>query len=629
MIGKQYRIVVALLLGLIATVFTNNLAASAPTENSYVLGQKCPTIYASDEISSNESSTIKVAGICFPANNDSATIWSLDMNRPPIYELVNNNDSKTAFGRTCPSDVECVIPKNRDEAFFLLEPFVKAYPDVEFKDIYGGRWWSATYESKIVKVSIPLVKTETSTAGSNNSPAKINGSTQLATFVAALTAFVSISTSAALPTNQNQPNQNQPKTPEALELRARKERRFAKPVGLRGFFDSDLITLDRWSIFNLRFPAQIRKVGRISSAAATSIGDGDYLRAALGVFSLLLYPISIAVGIAQYFFRENGSLVPELKWLTLAILLGCIDSLAGAFASATYILLVAVNFLSDPVYVGFGKKLSILVIIFTLTTGPGLFAGAMRRFDGVHTNRKGRWERMVDYALSPLITSWIVWKVLEALTPLIFIEEKQKHFVEHWQSNIHLSAIFVFVVIFARYSSEAYVAKHHTDRINEIVCESMPLEKLPKIIQYIRKSIWIYIFTSSFSTPGKALILAALFLLPALAVALDIKPMQVISKINIIGIPRLVLLLGIGLFLSSSYISKTVVMSWKAFAIAAFPVLYFNIMEAVSESHFQKPAYFYQNRFGRFLYRLGAILLYVLIIITIENSGFFKGLFQI
>ena len=626
MIGKPNRIVLALLLGLLATVFTNNSAFSAPTTNNYVLGEKCITIYESNKISPDTNLTRNINGICFPANNDTTTIWSLDNNKPTVWELVNDGDGKTAFGRTCPITAECVLPVIRDAKFLQLQPFIAAYPDVKFKDINGGLWWSDTYEAGIVTADYVDTNQITTTIEQVNSPEKNNKSTQVATFVAALTAFVSISTSAALPTNQNQPNQNQPKTPEALELRARRERRFAKPIGLRGFFKSDLITLDRWSIFNLRFPALIRKVGRISSAAATSIGDGDYLRAALGVFSILLYPISIAVGIAQYFFRENGSLVPEFKWLTLAILLGCIDSLAGAFASATYILLVAVNFLSDPVYVGFGKKLSILVIIFTLTTGPGLFAGAMRRFDGVHTNRKGRWERMVDYALSPLITSWIVWKVLEALTPLIFIEEKPKHFVEHWQSNIHLSAIFVFVVIFARYSSEAYVAKHHTDRINEIVCESMPLEKLPKIIQYIRKSIWIYIFTSSFSTPGKALILAALFLLPALAVALDIKPMQVISKINIIGIPRLVLLLGIGLFLSSSYISKTVVMSWKVFAIAAFPVLYFNIMEAVSESHFQKPAYFHQTKSGRALYHLGSILLYLLIIIVIEASGFFKCL---
>lgn len=621
MIGKPNRIVLALLLALLATVFTNNPAFSAPTTNNYVLGEKCITIYESNKISPDTNLTRNINGICFPANNDTTTIWSLDNNKPTVWELVNDGDSKTAFGRTCPSAAECFLPVIRDAQFLQLQPFIAAYPDVKFKDINGGRWWSDTYEAGIVTANYVDANQITTTIEQVNSPEKNNKSTQVATFVAALTAYVSISTSATLPSNQNQPNQNQPKTPEALELRARRERRFAKPIGLRDFFKSDLITLDRWSIFNIKIPALIRKIGRISSAAATSIGDGDYLRAALGVFSILLYPISIAVGIAQFLYRENGSLVPELKWFTAAILLGCIDSLAGAFSSATFILLVALNSNDHFATADIGKKFSILVIIFTLTTGPGLFAGAMRRFDGVHTNRKGRWERLADYALSPLITSWVAWRVLEALSPLIYKDE-----AKDWQRSIHASAILVFAVIFARYSIEAYVAKHHTDRINEIVSESMPLQKLPKIFQYLRKSFWIFIFTISFSSSSKALILAALFLLPALAVALNLKPKQIISKINVIGIPRLVLLLGIGYLLSSNNNSQSTQIPWTAFAIAAIPVLYFNIMEALSDSYFQKPAYFHQTKSGRALYRLGSILLYLLIIIVIEASGFFKFL---
>jgi hypothetical protein len=89
--------------------------------------------------------------------------------------------------------------------------------------------------------------------------------------------------------------------------------------------------------------------------------------------------------------------------------------LAGAIAASTFILIVAVNDLIDKdMGLGAYEYLSALIIIFTLSAGPGLFAGALRRFDGVHTNRTGKWERMIDYALSPLITSWVVWKVLEA-----------------------------------------------------------------------------------------------------------------------------------------------------------------------------------------------------------------------
>ena len=58
--------------------------------------------------------------------------------------------------------------------------------------------------------------------------------------------------------------------------------------------------------------------------------------------------------------------------------------------------------------------------------------------------------------------------------------------------------------------------------------------------------------------------------------------------------------------------------------VALIPVLYFSIMEALTESSFKAPAYFYKTSMGRILYRAASIVLFGLILFTIWDSVF-KG----
>ena len=619
--SNRFKVIISLLLGLAAAIFSNYLAISASVPNNYVLGQECSTLYRSAAISSDAAGTSEVFGICFPAINvDKTYIWSLDTNIFPKFKIVidteSNPDTKTAFGRTCPSKEECVLPVIRDEKFLESEPFLKYYPDTKFEMKDRGRWWSEVYESNITPAFYEEVITDPSLPITTQSSWKITTDVASAAFLVGLTTFVSISTSATIPSNQNQQG-----TPETLELRGRKERRFSSSRGLKNFFESDLISLDRWSFFTVKLPRFIRQVGRFSSPAATSIGDGDYLRAALGVFSFAIYPIAIAIGIAEFTVNSDKNLFPDWKWLTIAIILGCIDSLAGAVAASTFILIVAVSDLIDKnMGLGVYQYLSVLIVVFTLSTGPGLFAGALRRFDGVHTNRTGSWERMIDYVISPLITSWVVWKVLEAT--LKFTEEESS---ATWVKNIETTAILVFMLIFSRYFIEGLVAKHLPDRINEIVTESVQLQRTPRIFQHLRKSAVIFIFLSGVATQAKPWLVASIFLIPAITLLLGIKPGNKFSRLNLIGVPRLVLLLGIGLILTQMFKDPALnTSSWLVVGIAALPILYLNLAEALSESHLKAPAYFYLTKAGKFLYRTGAVLLFIFILYVIYNSNFLR-----
>jgi hypothetical protein len=354
-----------------------------------------------------------------------------------------------------------------------------------------------------------------------------------------------------------------------------------------------------------------------------------------------MYPAAVLIGVFMSINSEATMPIPTLIWIAAALILGCFDSLAGAISALTFIALTFVthldnllayltrldslstfttnlrNFLPDILI-----YLTTLAIIFIITTGPGLFAGALRRFDGVHTHRNGKWERLVDYALSPILTAWVVFKGLE-LIQIVSGEE-----FSGWPGDIKYVARIVFVCIFIRYFIEGYVAKHFADRINEIVTESVPMNKFNKIRVHIVKAGWItfvaYVLLVKVSglTDNKSiLVLGFLLLLPALAIAFGIKPIDKISKFNITGTPRFAILLCAVLALTYIFEDrKWQEEIWLFVGIAFAPILYFNLMEALAESHLALPTYFYQTKMGRFMYRLSSVLLYILILGIMYNQ---------
>jgi hypothetical protein len=152
------------------------------------------------------------------------------------------------------------------------------------------------------------------------------------------------------------------------------------------------------------------------------------------------------------------------------------------------------------------------------------------------------------------------------------------------------------------------------------------MQSQSKINLHIRKAFWISLIASLLLVPetvsDKIMLLVFLsLLLPAVTLSFGIKPTDSIAKFNIIGTPRLVFLLCTGLALNSIFTSKGVDSNLGLFIVLAFgPILYFNLMEALTESHLKSPAYFYQTRIGRFLYRLGSVLLYIFILSLIYTQ---------
>jgi len=610
--SKLSRAILSLLIGISFPIFTSTQVVSAAPAVSGVLGDSCVTQYISRVIATDSTGATEIAGVCFPSiNNPDVFIWSKDNNPIPAYTLVVDNDGKISFGRSCviAGGNTCSIPNPKTNGYLAAEPFVKAYPDTDHVDTLGGIWWSQTYYSNIIGANYLAPEAIAATEDTTQVGGPISSQVVSSTLLIGLAAAVSLTSVAGQSSSQQTPSRSEsPDSPELL--RARKERRFAHANRFGREFLGSVTSMDRWAFFTVKLPTLIRRIGKYSSTAATSVGDADYLRAVLGIFSMLMYPAAVLIGVFMSINSEKNVPIPPLIWIAAALILGCFDSLAGAITAITFfIATVTTNRESIPE--DKWRYLATIIMIFVITTGPGLFAGALRRFDGVHTHRSGKWERLVDYALSPIVTAWVVWKALE-LTQTVSGADFSAN-----TKYIKYVAAIVFACIFVRYLLEGYVAKHFADRINEIVAESVPIHKFHKIRVHTFKAAWItliaYVVLVRVSglTDNKSIwVLGFLLLLPALVLAFGIKPIDKISKFNITGTPRLAILLCAGLILIAKPGAKGV----QFMTIAFTPVLYFILMEALAGSNLKMPAYFYQTRMGRFLYRFSSFLLYILIL---------------
>ena len=609
-----------LLISISFPLFTSSQVASAAPVLKEVLGSSCAEQdrYGSRLIEADSAGITKIAAICFPSlNSPRIFIWSKDINETPTYTLV---DGKIAFGRPCDKDKNsCDIPVNKTEEYFIEQPFVRDYPDTKHKDTLGGIWWSDNYEKNIIQANYALPATPAMPVKPLTPVDKIKETKDVISksLLIALAVFVSLSTSAG--TSSSGSPSSRPQAPEAPELlRARKERRFAITNQFRRFFQGSVISTDRWAFFTVKLPALIRRVGKLSSVAATSIGDADYLRAALGIFSLLIYPVAIVIGYLGFnSLTTETSPILGTTWLIAVLILGCFDSLAGAISASTFILLT-LNAQIGNATLDWPTIIATQAIIFILSTGPALFAGALRRFDGVHTNRKGKWERLVDYALSPIVTAWVVWKGLELLPEISEIP------IPKWSENIKNIAAIVFICIYVRYFLEGFVAKHFAKRINEIVTESIPMQRGPQIALHFRKGVGLSLAAYLLLVPDPVsikifLLIIFLLLLPAVTLSFGVKPTDKIAKFNIIGTPRLAFLLLSGPVLNVIFTSRDISSNIWLFIVLVFaPILYFNLMEALTNSHLKSPAFFYKTGAGKTMYRLCAVLLYIFILIMIN-----------
>ncbi len=156
-----------------------------------------------------------------------------------------------------------------------------------------------------------------------------------------------------------------------------------------------------------------KKISGFSPLGTRILSDGNYLRSLFGPFSLLVYPISIAIGCYSTRVFHQQALPPSLNFILLMMTIGVLDAFAG--------ILISIAFTLSILFAGHLNSInSILTVmgVCMLAFTPVLVAGAFRPFRREVWDFTSLWERITDYLLASILTGWVVEQIVLGLPGL-------------------------------------------------------------------------------------------------------------------------------------------------------------------------------------------------------------------
>jgi hypothetical protein len=600
---RPHRFLLALFLsfGFLASASFNATAL----ETRYI-GQVCEDKYDSQAGTSIQGGSDLIYLICFEStDNPPKWVWSKDENETPAINWILD---PIAYGRT----PEVCGPDAKNSAF--VTEFGRTY----CKD---GVWKNDTYEKAITKTAwvppfdntVPILKINSAKPSAPTEDEPLERSTTLLVLAAFAMMMTPTTVSRSAP-------------PEYIEIRARRDEKLKIESSKRkflSFLTSPAITLSKYKFFEGYLRNKIERISRISPAIATIIRDGDYLRAVLGSLTFFIYPLAILTGVYSFVERQSKPeslptesllplVLPSLIGMALMIGIGVLDSFAGALAGATFFVLAVIVDVHQFGFTADTKRFfSTLVSIFLIACTPSLFAGALRKFDGLHKNPGRNWNYAIDYFLSPLVTSWMVWKVLGVISDLSGSK------FEDPRAAVKI-AVFIWFMLIIRYFTEHYVARNWGDRLNELISNDVVQSNLSIILRTLLKSAWVWILITSIGKfqedPSGVPVLIALFAVPSITKLMWKNPPEHLGLLNLRGAPKFALLFLVGIGLTTvledpKFVDdKTLIME-----LALLPLLFFSVIEALTENHTHTPRFFVENKWGIRIYQATGIAIFIFI----------------
>ena len=347
-------------------------------------------------------------------------------------------------------------------------------------------------------------------------------------------------------------------------------------------------------------------ISSFSPLAARTFGDGSYLRAMVGSLSTLLYPVALGLGIYAL-IDSNRQALPPATWVVIAIaLLGTIDAAAGLLASATFVIGVAVSgniFSREEVLTVAG-----LSIIFF---APALLASAIRPIRRLISGADDRWERITDYALVGLLSFWSLEKIVGALNGLSGLKLPIS-------ADARQIALIVAIAITLRVIMEDLATYAYPVRLEKVSPDYKDPSTFQQVISLEFKTFLFVTLAIPFVGFNIQLALGTFFfLLPSI---LGLTVGDKYPKLPVIGriLPKGALKIVAMVFIGSIFANWTEGLFEKpedfipwSFALLAIPGLFLKFAGYLS----QKPKNDWRRTdFGRTVYRVGGIVIYILIV---------------
>jgi hypothetical protein len=349
-----------------------------------------------------------------------------------------------------------------------------------------------------------------------------------------------------------------------------------------------------------------QSISSFSPLAARTIGDGSYLRAMFGSISLLAYPIAVVLGVWALIDVDSQALPPATLIVIAIALLGTLDAMAGFFAAAIYAIGIAVSgniFTREEVLTVAG----VMIIFFA----PALLASAIRPVRRLISSDDDRWERITDYALVGLLSYFTLSKVVGALNGLSGLKLPIS-------ADAKQIALIVAIAITARIILEDLATYLYPVRLETVSPDYKEPTTFQQVISLEFKTFVFVTLAIPFVGFNIQLLIGTFFfLLPSilgLTVGDKYPKVPGLGRILPKGALKIIVMIFVGSIFAnwaeSLFENPAEFIPWS-FALLAIPGLLFKFAGDFSA----KPGYDWKKTaFGREIYRIGGIAIYILIV---------------
>ena len=353
---------------------------------------------------------------------------------------------------------------------------------------------------------------------------------------------------------------------------------------------------------------------RFSPLVARTVDDGAYLRAIFGGYSITLIPVAIIFGIKSLFDTGGQAMAPLLLTVGIITALAILDALAGAIAAGIFLVGTLISG-------GIGSRSEALTVlgVMAIFVAPALLASAIRPLRRLILDRDGGWERATDYALTVLLTGWLVEKMVLALNGLSGVQLAISH-------QARALAIIASIFIFFRMAGEDIATYAYPTRLRKVNVDLPDPNRIQLIASScIKIGFFILLSTPYVGVNPQLLIAAIIFVIPLVASFTFVDSLPKFEKVNYV-LPKATLKLVIltiigavvGALLEEQFKDPTAFLRW-CFVIVAIPGLIVSMLEWFAE----EPENDWKvTSKGRWIYRIVGLLVLYLTVKIVSGYDF-------
>jgi hypothetical protein len=327
----------------------------------------------------------------------------------------------------------------------------------------------------------------------------------------------------------------------------------------------------------------------------------------IGSLAALLHPVGLILGVIA--LNDVGAQALPPSWIIFSaiIILGVFDAFAGFLTASIFFIGVLVNG-------NISSRDELLTVVGTIAVffAPALIASAFRPFRREIKSAVDKWERLTDYLLAAVLTGWTVSKMIGSLSSLASIQLP----ITFFAFSIGVVAAIAVAVRLAGEDCAIYMFPVRLAALHPEL--SHPSKVQASLAIAFKTAVFAFLAEPFIGNSIQLWLGILLFLFPkvvSITVAERLPKSKAIYKVLPKGALKIVVMVLIGTifarWVQSFYQDPEQFVRW-GFVILGLPGLVLQSIGFFADR--SAPIKWKYEGLGRFLYRVGGVIIFFLIV---------------